>query len=123
MDKFKGKHEEGDCRITKMRLIREVNNDMCHNFYYEARFRIYTDKTHYYKGNFVIWFDTEDLAAEYPNKEAFSKKDIRDYAETLACLFMDNAPRKNVNVETLKPFYAECRKTIEDYNGHNRCAA
>lgn len=123
MDKFKGKHEMGDCRITKMRLIREVNNDMCHNFYYEARFRIYTDKTHYYKGNFVIWFDTEDLAEEYPNKESFSKKDIRDYAETLACLFMDNAPRKNVNGETLKPFYAECRKTIEDYNGHNRRAA
>lgn len=123
MDKFKGKHEMGDCRITKMRLIREVNNDMCHNFYYEVRFRIYTDKTHYYKGNFVIWFDTEDLAEEYPNKESFSKKDIRDYAETLACLFMDNAPRKNVNGETLKPFYAECRKTIEDYNGHNRRAA
>ena len=116
-------HEEGDCRITKMRLIREVNNDMCHNFYYEARFRLYTNANHYYKGNFVVWFDTEDLAEEYPDKEFFSKKDIKDYALTLAGSFMDYAPRKNINGETMRPFYAECRKSIEAYNGYNRTAA
>ena len=123
MDKFKGQHEMGDCHITMVRKLREVCNDKCHNFYYEARFRIYTDKTHYYKGNFVIWFDVFDLQDEYPNKKRISKKDIRDYAETLAYNFMDGAPRKNVNGETLKPFYAECRKTIMDYNGHSRFAA
>ena len=121
-DAMRFNHKEGDVLITKLTLAREVRNDMCHNFYYEARFRIYTDKTHYFKGNFVVWFDTEDLAEEYPNKDRFSKKDIRDYAATLAYSFMESAPRKNVNAKTLKPFYEECRFTIMDYNEKRRAA-
>lgn len=123
MDKFKGQHEDGDGIITKMRLIREVNNDMCHNFYYEVRFRIYTGKTHYYKGNFVIWFDTDDLAMEYPEKDIYTKADIRNYANELAWGFMDLAPRKNINAETLRPFYEECSRTIDNYNGNRRYVA
>ena len=115
-------HKEGDAIVTKIRLIREVNNCMCHNFYYEIRFRVYATPTHYWKGNFVEWFDTNDLA-EYYDKDTFTKKDIREYIEMLAINFLDSAPRSNVNRETMRPFYDMCRKTIEDYNGHNRTAA
>lgn len=119
MDKNKGKHEMGDSIITKMRLIREVNNDMCHNYYYEVNWRVYTDATHFYRGNFVIWFDVFDVADYYPDKERFSKKDIREYAEEIACNFLCGAPKKEVNAETIRPFYNQCRETINNYNGSN----
>lgn len=115
-------HKEGDAIVTKIRLIREVNNCMCHNFYYEIRFRVYATPTHFWKGNFVEWFDTNDLA-EYYDKDTFSKKDIREYIEMLACDFLTSAPRKNINRETMRSFYDICRKSIENYNEHNREAA
>lgn len=115
------KHD-GYKRITKMRLIREVNNCMCHNFYYEVRFRVYTSATHYYKGNFVIWFDTEELAERYEDKERFSKADIRAYADECAWAFMEMAPSRNVNADTMRQFYADCRRTIENYNGTRSAA-
>lgn len=114
--------KDGYKKITKMRLIMEVNNDKCHNFYYEVRFRVYTSATNYYKGNFVVWFDSEDLAVHYEEKARITKKDIRYYAEECAWTFLDNAPSRNVNADTMKPFYAECRRTIEDYNGQCRAA-
>ena len=121
MDKNKGKHEMGDSIITKMGLIHEVNNDMCHNYYYKVNWRVYTDATHFYRGNFVIWFDTFDVDAYYYNsgKERFSKKDIREYAEVVAVNFLSGAPQKEVNAETIRPFYAMCRETINNYNGSN----
>ena len=121
MDKNKGKHEMGDSIITKMRLIREVNNDMCHNYYYEVNWRVYTDATHFFRGSFVIWFDTFDVDAYYYNsgKERFSKKDIREYAEVIAVNFLCDAPKKEVNAETIRPFYNQCRETINNYNGSN----
>lgn len=115
-------YKEGDAIATKIRLIREVNNCMTHNFYYEVRFRVYASATHYWKGNFVEWFDTNDLA-EYYDKDTFTKKDVRDYIEMLASNFLDAAPRKEVNRETMRPFYDMCRATIRNYNDHNREAA
>lgn len=115
-------YNEGDAIVTKIRLIREVNNSMCHNFYYEIRFRVYASPTHYWKGNFVEWFATDDLA-EYYDKDTFTKKDIREYIEMLASNFLDAAPRKDINRETMTPFYNMCCRTIENYNGKNRVAA
>lgn len=115
------KHD-GYKQITKMRLIREVNNCMCHNFYYEVRFRVYTSATHYYKGNFVVWFDTEELAEHYEGKKRITKKDIRNYAEETAWAFLGMAPDRNVNADTMRPFYADCRRTINDYNGNRNAA-
>ena len=118
----KVEHKEGDAIVTKIRLIREVNNEKCHNFYYEIRFRVYATPTHYWKGNFVEWFDTNDLA-EYYDKDTFTKKDIREYIEMLASNFIDSAPRKDINRETMRSFYDMCRYSIENYNGKNGEAA
>ena len=115
-------YKEGDHRITKIRKIREVNNDMCHNFYYEVRFRVYESEKQYWKGNFVIWFDIEDVA-EYFDKEKISQKDIREYAEEIAWNFLSFAPTVGVNGDRMKPFYEECRKSIDDYNNKNSRAA
>ena len=115
MDK---KFKAGDAVVTKIRLIHEVNNEMCHNFYYEIRFRVYSNEHHYWKGNFVEWFDTNDLA-EYYDKDTFTKKDIREYIEMLASNFLEDAPRKAVSRETMRPFYEKCRNTIENYNTRN----
>lgn len=103
-------------RITKKRLIREVNNDMCHNWYYEYRYRVYADDTHYYKGNFVLWFDAEEVCAFY-GKDSVTKKEIAQYADEIGYTFLDNAPTgKKVNADTMRVFRAACNKTIEDYN-------
>ena len=118
----KANNKEGDAKVTKIRLIREVNNCMCHNFYYEVRFRVYANEHHYWKGNFVVWFDTYDLADFY-DKDTFTKKEIREYIEMLASNFLDAAPKKNVTRETMAGFYAACSETIANYNGHNRRAA
>ena len=117
----KAKFKEGDAIVTKTRLVLEVRNDMCHNFYYEIRFRVYANEHHYWKGNFVVWFDTDDLA-DYFDKDTFTKKDIKEYVNMLAGNFLDSAPRKNVTRETMKPFYEECRFTIMNYNDKRRAA-
>ena len=106
---------DGYAEITRKRLVREVNNDMCHNYYYEFRFRVYTNETHYFKGNFVLWFDVQDVG-EFFDKDVVTKKEIAEYADEVGCSFLSNAPSKNVSAETMRQFYDDCRKTIEDYN-------
>lgn len=105
--------------ITRKRLIREVNCDMCHNFYYEYFFRVYVDKAHYFKGNFVLWFDTEDLA-EYFVSDTFTRKQIAEYANEIGWNFLNDAPTSDVNADTMRDFYAACARTIENYNNTNR---
>lgn len=111
-------HKQGDSVVTKKRLVREVNCDKCHNFYYEYRFRVYTSPTHFFKGNFVLWFDTEDLA-EFFDSDRFTRKQIAEYADEIGWNFLSSAPKGDVNRETMADFYADCRKTIDDYNEHN----
>lgn len=102
-------------RITKKRLIHEVNNDKCHNWYYEYRFRVYTDRNTYFKGNFVQWFDVSEVC-EYFDADSVTKKQIAEYADVLGCNFLDSAPSV-VTQETMRPFFAMCRETVENYNG------
>lgn len=114
-------HKAGDRLITRIEKIHEVNNDKCHNFYFEAHFKLYDTDRHYWKGNFVVWFDTEDLAEEYPNKTYYNDKDIREYAKAIAIAFVESAPKlkpaaRETNLAKLEPFYAECRETVERYN-------
>ncbi len=108
-------YKSGDCRITKIRMIREVNNCMCHNFYFEIKWRVYAGELAYYRGNFVVWFDTDDLYDFY-EKDTFSKADVKGYAEELAGCFLSDAPL-NPTAETMRPFFAKCRESIEHYNG------
>lgn len=49
-------------KITKIQKIKEVNCDMCHNFYYLVNFRLYSeDGKRYKKGKFIVWVDVLDV--------------------------------------------------------------
>ena len=49
-------------KLTKVQLIREVNNDMCHNWYFICYGRIYTeDLTKFMRVKYIVWFDIYDV--------------------------------------------------------------
>ena len=51
-----------EIKITKRTKLLEINNDMCHNFYYLVNGRFYNEnKTAYRRFKFVIWFDIFDV--------------------------------------------------------------
>ena len=51
-----------EIKITKRTKLLEINNDMCHNFYYLINGRFYNDNhTAYRKFKFVSWFDIFDV--------------------------------------------------------------
>ena len=47
----------------RLSLLREVNNDMCHNWYWLANVRVVADHR-VFRFRFVFWYDWND-AAEY----------------------------------------------------------
>ena len=48
--------------ITKITKIREINNEMAHNFYMCVNGRTYNDEhKRYYAWHFIEWFDIFDL--------------------------------------------------------------
>lgn len=105
--------------ITKKQKIKEVSNDMCHNYYYLIYGRIYNDdKTKYRKFKFVEWFDIFDLQ-EYYEKDFITDTEIKTYIDNLTdnmgCSYLSDI--KNYNDEKgLKEFYNYCNETIENYN-------
>lgn len=104
-----------EIKYTKIEKLKEVNNDMCHNFYYIYYGRIYNDdKTKYRKFKYIEWFDIFDLQ-EYYDKDTIAKEEIRDYALNLENGYLLNI--KDYNDEKgLKEFYSYCNDTIKDYN-------
>ena len=51
-----------EIKITKRQKLLEINNDMCHNYYYLVHGRFYNDEnTAYRKFKFVVWFDISML--------------------------------------------------------------
>ena len=80
--------------ITKRQKLLEINNDMCHNYYYLVHGRFYNDDhTAYRKFKFVLWFDifdvdsffngdgdTEDIVYNVP----ITKEMIKEYVEYLS---------------------------------------
>lgn len=105
--------------ITKKQKLLEVNNDMCHNYYYLIYGKIYNEnKTRYRKFKFVVWFDIFDLQ-EYFEKDIIYKEDIKNYIDDLifgaSCVYTDNI--KSFDDEKgLKEFYNYCNETIKNYN-------
>lgn len=105
--------------ITKKQKLLEVNNDMCHNYYYLIYGRIYNEnKTRYRKFKFVEWFDIFDMQ-EYYEKDFITKEEIKNYVDDLifgaSCAYIDNI--KSFNDEKgLKNFYNYCNETIKNYN-------
>ena len=105
-----------DFEITKVNKIYEVNNCVCHNYYYIYYGRIYNEnRTRYRKFKFIEWFDIFDVE-EYFEKDYITNKDIKEYANVLT----DNSYLTSIHdyndKENLKKFYDYCNDTIRNYN-------
>ena len=104
-----------DFEYTKVNLIYEQNNCMCHNFYYIYYGRIYNeDKTRYRKFKYVEWFDIFDVQ-DFFDKEYITKEDIKEYANNIENSYLLSIKDYN-DKEHLKEFYNYCNETIENYN-------
>lgn len=105
--------------ITKKTKLFEVNNDMCHNYYYLIQGRIYNDKkenaTKYKKFKYVEWFDIFDLQ-EYFEKEYITEKDIKNYLNEIENSYLTMIDNYN-DIKHIKDFYNYCKETIDNYNG------
>ena len=100
---------------TKINKLYEVNNDMCHNYYYIYYGRIYNkEHTKYRKFKYIEWFDLFDVQ-EYFEKDYVTKDDIRDYALSLENSYLMTIKDFN-DVKGLKEFYNFCKESIENYN-------
>lgn len=98
--------------ITKKRLLWEPNNDMCHNWYFVFNARQYDETgTHYYRYNFVLWFDVFDLM-EWLDADSYTQKDAMAYADELAY----NIEAPNLTDNDRREFIAWCNETIDHYN-------
>ena len=96
----------------RLSLLREVNNDMCHNWYWLANVRVVADHR-VFRCRFVFWHDWDDVA-EHFDADVLTKKKIRQYADEIAGT-MFSLPCRFTRADWRK-FVEFCNKTIEDYN-------
>lgn len=76
-----------DFEITKKQKLLEINNDMCHNYYYLIYGRIYNEnKTRYKKFKYVEWFDIFDVQEFFEDKEYITKKDVEEYRDNIGII-------------------------------------
>ena len=102
--------------LTKREKLLEVNNDMCHNFYYLQYGRIYNaDKSQFRRFKFVLWFDIFD-AMEYFEKDVVSKQEIDEFANEVAWSMSETFQNGIVSFDDCQAFFDMCNETIEDYN-------
>lgn len=108
-----------DFEITKRQKIREVNNSMCHNYYFLVYGRIYNEgRTRMRKFKYVEWFDIFDVQEFFEDKEWITQEDVREYLNNLEVPYLYNI--KDYNDEKgLKEFYNYCNETINEYNKCN----
>lgn len=99
-------------KITKRTLLKEINNDMVHSFYYLINGRIQNeDKTKYRRFKFIVWFDVMDIQ-EYFEKDSYTQTDIREYLDIV--IECHTATIKSY--DDCKEFYNLCNETIENWN-------
>lgn len=104
-----------DFKITKTKLLREQNNDMCHNYYYLIQGRLYNEeKTKYRRFRFVEWFDIFDVM-EFCDKDYVTKEEIKDFALEVAISQIETI--KDFNDEkSIKDFYHYAYESVENWN-------
>lgn len=112
-----------EIKITKRQKLLEINNDMCHNYYYLVHGRFYNDDhTAYRKFKFVLWFDIFDVD-EYFNGDdgdevydiPITKDMINEYLNE--CIWaMVNIVSDYNNENQLRNFYEMCNNSIQRYN-------
>ena len=102
--------------LTKRKKLLEVNNSMCHNFYYLQYGRIYNkDKTRMRRFKFVEWFDIFDVM-EYFEKDFVTKQEIAEFASEIAWSMSETFKNGIKSYDDCQEFFDMCNKTIEDYN-------
>ena len=107
-------------KITKIKSLKEVNNDMVHNYYCLVYGRLYNNEhTMYRKFKFVLFVDIVNVR-EFFEKDVISKNDIKDYLDCYAhttCLSYElDDSTTYYDKDKLNEFYKFCDKTINDYN-------
>ena len=101
-----------EIKITKKELLKEVNNEMCHNFYYLVHGRIYNEaKTQYKPFKFVVWFDVFDMQ-EYFEQDFYTKENVKEYVSEIASGYFYEIK----SYEDCQEFFNLCNKMIEEYN-------
>ena len=102
--------------LTKKEKILEVNNSMCHNYYYYQHGRIYNaDKTKFRRFGFVLWFDIFDVT-EYFEKESVTQKEINDYTNIISWETVCTYEGLIKSFDDCSQFYNMCNETIKEYN-------
>ena len=102
--------------LTTHKKSLEVNNSMCHNFYYLQYGRIYNaDKTRMRRFKFVFWFDIFDVM-EYFEQDAVSKQEINEYANEIAWSTSETYQGGIKSFDNCQVFYDWCNETIVGYN-------
>ena len=115
-----------EIKITKRTKLLEINNNMCHNFYYLVNGRFYNEnKTAYRRFKFVIWFDIFDVD-EYFNyidtddgcqwiERPITNDMIVEYLNELIWSSVSMVSDYD-NEKELRYFYNWCNDTIINYN-------
>ena len=115
-----------EIKITKRTKLLEINNDMCHNFYYLINGRFYNEnKTAYRRFKFVLWFDIFDVD-DYFNyidtddggqwiERPITEEMIKEYLDEIIWSTVSMVSDYN-NKKELKYFYNWCNDSIIDYN-------
>jgi hypothetical protein len=102
--------------LTKREKLLEVNNDMCHNFYYLQYGRIYNaNKTRFRRFKFVEWFDIFDVM-EYFDKEFVTKQEINEFANEIGWSMCEMFQSYIKSYDNCQIFYNMCNETIDRYN-------
>ena len=105
-----------EIKITKRTKLLEINNDMCHNFYYVQYGRIYNENdTLYRQFKFVVWFDIFDVM-EYFEKEIVTKREITEYMNEIGWNTCETHKNLIKSFDDCGAFFDWCNKTIADYN-------
>ena len=101
-----------EIKITKRTLLKEVNNEMCHNWYWLIQGRIINDAgTRYRKFKFVEWFDVFDVQ-DYFEDGTYNKKRVLEYLNECIWSRVDLIR----GYDNCEEFYLMCNETIENWN-------
>lgn len=98
--------------VTRRYLYHEVNNDMCHTYYYLVYVRIYNaDRTRYRKAKFIVWVNGEDVC-EFVDADTYKKSDIANLVDEIAYSEFDVIN----SYDDTKDFYDFCNRSIQRFN-------
>lgn len=103
--------------LTKLEKLLEVNNSMCHNYYYLQHGRIYNeDKTKFRRFKFVFWTDIDSIC-EYYEKDFVTNDEIKRYIDECSWLTGEDAACHLIkSFDDCQMFYDWCNDTIKKYN-------